>query len=59
MILNQSLIWIVLFPLAVFSYLFVTFVQLIIFLFNCPVDIWNIIGNGLHQSQSDRKNKQQ
>lgn len=54
---TQFIIWLVMFPLAVLSFFVVTAVKSFVFLFNCPVDIWIIIGESLQQAQLEEKDK--
>lgn len=59
MLPTQFIIWLVMFPLAVLSFFVVTSIKTFIFLFNCPVDIWTIIGRGLEEAELEEKNKKQ
>ncbi len=51
----QLMLWLVMFPLAILSFFVVTTVKAFVFLFNCPVDIWTIIGKSLEQAKQQEK----
>ena len=50
MFLIKLVIWITVYPIFVFSYFCSTLFECIAFLFNSPVDIWNIISKNVDEA---------
>jgi len=53
MLLVQTSIWIVLYPLVVLGFALKIILQSVWFLFNSPVDIWQIIGDALEDLKKE------
>lgn len=51
MLFIKLLIWCVMFPMMVFAFALTTVFQWLQFLFNSPVDVWNIIDESIDQTQ--------
>lgn len=49
----KLLIWIFMVPAAIIAYLVVTLFDTIVFLFNCPVDIWTLITESFSSAQEE------
>lgn len=47
MILAKIAIWLVMYPVGLVGYVVMSIIEMIGFLFNSPVDIWNIISNAV------------
>lgn len=56
----QFLLWLIVFPLSVTAFFVATTIRVFIFLFNCPVDIWIMIGESLREPKiKEQKTKNQ
>ena len=47
MILAKIAIWLVMYPIGVVGYFIMSVLDMLAFLFNSPVDIWNIISRAV------------
>ena len=47
MILAKIAIWLVMYPIGVVGYFIMSVLEMLAFLFNSPVDIWNIISRAV------------
>lgn len=47
MILAKIAIWLVMYPLGLVGYVIMSIIEMAMFLFNSPVDIWNIISRAV------------
>jgi hypothetical protein len=47
MILAKIAIWLVMYPFGLIGYIIMSIVEMVGFLFNSPVDIWNIISRAV------------
>lgn len=56
MLLSQFILWLIVFPLAVITFLVGTAIRVVIFLFNCPVDIWNMLGDSIDKPKIKEEN---
>lgn len=47
MILAKIAIWLVMYPIGLIGYVIMSIIEMLSFLFNSPVDIWNIISSAV------------
>lgn len=53
MILAKIAIWLVMYPLGVVGYFIMSVLEVLAFLFNSPVDIWNIISKAVDGEEEE------
>jgi hypothetical protein len=51
--LVKSLLWIVLFPITVIGFFIMTLVECVSFIFNSPVDVWDLISKSVDEATSE------
>lgn len=53
MLIAKSLAWIILYPLVLFGFVFNQLMIWIKFLFNSPVDIWEIVSKAIEEAAKE------
>lgn len=53
MILAKIAIWLVMYPVGLVGYIIMSIIEMAQFLFNSPVDIWNIISNAVDGEEEE------
>lgn len=51
--LVKSLLWIILFPITVVGFFIMTLIECLSFLFNSPVDVWELISKSIDEATSE------
>ncbi len=54
MVLIKTLAWIVMYPLVLIGFAAVNVLNTLSFLFNSPVDIWNIISDSIDEAAEQK-----
>jgi hypothetical protein len=55
--IQQAILWGVLYPITLIGFALHTALQIIWFLFNSPVDIWHMIGESLNEMKPKEKQR--
>lgn len=50
MFLIKVVIWSVMFPITVVGFAWMSLLQCLAFLFNCPIDIWTIVSRNVDEA---------
>lgn len=50
--IQKSILWLLIYPMACVAYFFVAIVEAITFLFNSPVDVWILISEAVDGVES-------
>jgi len=53
MVLMKVIFWLALYPLTVAGFILTSAWEVILFLFNSPIDVWNIIGRAFDDPESE------
>lgn len=53
--IQQAIIWGILYPITFLGFVCVTLWQVFWFLFNSPVDVWNMVGETLKENEDVEK----